>query len=179
MVKLTLLFILAIVTSTGFAQQVNESETSTNDTADEVCSDVTEASDQIDSEFDSPAQRQPQDDEMFSPGILSTAPPSDLKIPEAVWSAGGHLPMPSRITSKPFRWTAPGVVHRELIFEEPLLERHGYNHGHLVQPVVSGTRFFWRSTFLPLTLLKGHHRCCDSGLGWGVPNADPCPACYR
>ena len=172
MVKFTLLFLLAMVTSTGAAQQhMDEFDKS----ADEVCSGIPGNSGGVNSEFDLPYQPQPQRDE----GILSTAPPSDLKIPKAVWSAGRQMPVTANITLKPFQWTAPGVVHRQLIFEEPLLERHGYNSGHIVQPVVSGARFFWRSALLPLTLSKGRHRCCDSGLGWGAPNADPCPNCYR
>lgn len=110
---------------------------------------------------------------------LSTAPPADYRVPDSVWSARESVAIEPDISIKRYTWTEPGVVHRNLIFEEPLLERHGFHRGEVYQPLVSGARFFWRATFLPFDVIKHHHRRCDSGLGWGVPSVDICNDCQR
>ena len=45
-------------------------------------------------------------------------------------------------------WEAPGVAYNPLYFEEPNLERYGYNYG-AIQPFVSAGRFFGRVAILP------------------------------
>lgn len=109
-----------------------------------------------------------------SAGILSTSPPAEYRTPESVWSMRDAVTTEREASFKPYTWTAPGVTHRNLIFEEPLLERHGFHRGELFQPVASGVKFFWRATVLPLDVIKKHHRRCDSGLGWGAPAVNVC-----
>lgn len=47
-----------------------------------------------------------------------------------------------------YAWTAPGVAHFPLYFEDVNLERHGHSFG-LVQPAVSALNFYGRLPFLP------------------------------
>ena len=72
-------------------------------------------------------------------------------------------------TEKNYQWTAPNDYYRNLLFEEPLLERHGISKNPKLQPVISGFHFFKSSILLPLDMAKGYHRRCDNPLGWGVP----------
>jgi hypothetical protein len=45
-------------------------------------------------------------------------------------------------------WTAPAFFHRPLYFEQPNLERYGYDWG-LAQPFISGAQFFVKIPLLP------------------------------
>ena len=75
------------------------------------------------------------------------------------------------ITPKPCYWTAPNVTYQNLLFEEPLLERHGISENFHTQPLKSGLKFFTRGFIAPLDVIKKHHKCCDSPLGWGTPGS--------
>lgn len=110
---------------------------------------------------------------------LSTLPPAEYRTPQSVWSPRESVAVEPDVAIKQYAWTAPGVVHRNLIFEEPLLERHGFHRGETYQPIISGAKFFWRATFLPFDVIKHHHKRCDSGLGWGAPSVDVCEDCPR
>ena len=70
---------------------------------------------------------------------------------------------------KNYQWTAPNDYYRNLLFEEPLLERHGISKHPGLQPVISGFKFFKSGILLPLKMAKGKHKRCDNPLGWGVP----------
>ena len=45
-------------------------------------------------------------------------------------------------------WTSPAFFHRPLYFEQPNLERYGYDWG-LAQPFISGAQFFVKIPLLP------------------------------
>jgi hypothetical protein len=49
-------------------------------------------------------------------------------------------------------WTAANLWHRPLYFEEAMLERHGQSHCPLVQPALSGARFFLTFPALPYAM---------------------------
>ena len=74
---------------------------------------------------------------------------------------------------KRYEWTAPNDFYENLLFEEPLLERHGISTHPRLQRHISGLKFLKDGVLLPLHLIKGNHRRCDNPLGWGVPG-DKC-----
>lgn len=83
----------------------------------------------------------------------------------------GSTSVTTAITPKSCCWTAPDVTYKNLMFEEPLLERHGITGTGCYQSFVSGFRFFARGLVAPLDLIKGHHKRCDNPLGWGTPGS--------
>ena len=76
-------------------------------------------------------------------------------------------PTPSRAV-KIAEFQSADFAHRRLLFEEPMLERHGVTKR--AQPLVSEARFFTRATVFPLHIVLGNQRRCDSSLGWGTPS---------
>jgi hypothetical protein len=48
-----------------------------------------------------------------------------------------------------FTWTASGLYHKPLYFEERLLERYGHTTGPFIEPVLSGAHFFLNVAVLP------------------------------
>lgn len=49
-----------------------------------------------------------------------------------------------------YRWQATNICHWPLYFEEPMLERHGHQRcGPIVQPAVSGAKFFTNVALYP------------------------------
>jgi len=70
------------------------------------------------------------------------------------------------------QWTAPWVAYRPLYFEDPWLERHGYNH-RCLQPIVSAAKFYGRIPLLPY--MVGATACseCTYSLGRGRPGDCP------
>lgn len=69
-------------------------------------------------------------------------------------------------------WEAPGVSYFPLYFEEPNLERYGYNYGAL-QPFVSAGRFFGRIPALPYMLGAYPPDECMYPLGYERPGSCP------
>ncbi|WP_298867212.1 hypothetical protein [uncultured Gimesia sp.] len=69
-------------------------------------------------------------------------------------------------------WEAPGVAYNPLYFEEPNLERYGYNYG-AIQPFVSAGRFFGRVAILPYMI--GAYPIHENrySLGYARPGDDP------
>ena len=69
-------------------------------------------------------------------------------------------------------WEAPGVAYNPLYFEEPNLERYGYNYG-AIQPFVSAGRFFGRVAILPY--MMGAYPMHENrySLGYARPGDDP------
>jgi hypothetical protein len=58
-----------------------------------------------------------------------------------------------------FYWQASWLAHRPLCFEEKMLERYGYSHWPLAQPVISGAHFFATLPILPYKKgLDPHHQ---------------------
>lgn len=114
-----------------------------------------------------------------STSSLSTSPPAEYRTPESLWSIGKDTTDNPAASFKPYTWESPNVTHRNLLFDEPLLERHGFHRGEFFQPVISGTRFFWQAAILPIDIIRKKHRCCDSALGWGAPSVNDCDNCQR
>ena len=92
---------------------------------------------------------------------LSTNP--ELPVPSAQ-SINSGVEFPSPAAWKPFLWQAEDVSYRNLMFEEPVLERHGVCQPH--QVIRSGILFYGRTALLPLDVIRGRHRQCDNPLGW-------------
>jgi hypothetical protein len=75
-----------------------------------------------------------------------------------------------------FCWTAPGVCHRPLYFEDAALERHGYSLG-LGQPVASTVHFVGNLAILPYRLAAEPTSECVYVLGHERPGT-PTPLRY-
>lgn len=78
---------------------------------------------------------------------------------------------PNFVSPKSLLFTPADVRHRRLLFEQPLLERHGLTCNESLQPFVSGAHFFGSALLFPFELAKHHHRWCDGSLGWGTPGS--------
>jgi hypothetical protein len=78
---------------------------------------------------------------------------------------------PKPVSLKVYQWQADNVGYRNLVFEEPALERHG--HVLPGQSLRSGIKFVGRAAFYPADLIKGHTKRCDNPLGWGQPGTCP------
>jgi hypothetical protein len=76
-----------------------------------------------------------------------------------------------------FNWQARNFFHRPLYFDDTPLERYGQTKHPLLQPVISGGRFF--GTFLVLPYKMGIDRTgdCVSTLGYYRPGS--CTPCIR
>jgi hypothetical protein len=51
-----------------------------------------------------------------------------------------------------YSWEASATCHNPLYFEDVNLERYGYSHG-ILQPLISGGRFFTTVVFLPYKIV--------------------------
>jgi hypothetical protein len=68
-----------------------------------------------------------------------------------------------------FVWTASGLCHKPLYFEEVQLERYGHSTGPYTQPLVSGANFYANVLLLPYHMglkLPGE---CEYPLGYYEP----------
>ncbi|MBI5761681.1 MAG: hypothetical protein HZA46_24490 [Planctomycetales bacterium] len=65
-------------------------------------------------------------------------------------------------------WTAPGLMHRPLYFEEINLERYGYSHGGL-QPALSAVTFAGNVALLPYQMTLDRPSCPIYALGYDRP----------
>lgn len=74
-----------------------------------------------------------------NPGLARFPKARDLRFPAGTNRGWGLTP---------FTWEADGTYHDALYFEEVNVERYGY-HRKLIQPVISGGRFFATAPFLP------------------------------
>ena len=68
-----------------------------------------------------------------------------------------------------FNWKASGAVHRPLYFEDVPVERYGQTRGKLLQPVISGARFFATIPLLPYKMTMQPPRRCVYALGYYRP----------
>lgn len=69
-----------------------------------------------------------------------------------------------------FFWEASNLSHRPLRFEQPYVERYGYNYG-LLQPVVSGVQFYGDVAAWPFKSLVVPPRRSIYTLGAGRPGS--------
>lgn len=65
-------------------------------------------------------------------------------------------------------WTAPGLMHRPLYFEEINLERYGYSQGRL-QLALSAATFAGNVALLPYQMTLDHPTCPVYSLGYDRP----------
>ncbi len=82
-----------------------------------------------------------------------------------------ELLVPAPMSTKSIEFGSSDFVYRRLLFEQPLLERHGATRNELTQPLVSGAHFLGRTALFPLDLVIRRNRKCDSSLGWGTPGS--------
>jgi hypothetical protein len=93
-------------------------------------------------------------------------------------SLRGHVP--ATVT-----WTASGLCHKPLYFEQVNLERYGHDRGPLVQPVLSTAHFFANVAFLPYKMAINPPSECQYALGYYRPGncapwtAGPVPLSLR
>ncbi len=82
-------------------------------------------------------------------------------------------------------WTASGLCHKPLYFEQVNLERYGQDRGPLVQPVLSTAHFFTNVAFLPYKMAIHPPSECQYALGYYRPGncapwtAGPVPLSIR
>jgi len=72
-----------------------------------------------------------------------------------------------------YSWEASAVAHNPLYFEDVNLERYGYSRG-ILQPLISGGRFFTTVVFLPYKIVAHPPRELIYPLGYARPG-DPAP----
>ncbi|WP_145223980.1 hypothetical protein [Gimesia algae] len=70
-------------------------------------------------------------------------------------------------------WEAPAIPCNPLYFEEPYLERYGYNYGPAIQPFISAGRFFGRVPALPYMIGANPIHECEYDLGYERPGNCP------
>jgi hypothetical protein len=74
-----------------------------------------------------------------------------------------------------FHWRASEIRYRPVYFEDTMLERHGQTRPCLVQPLVSGARFFGSIAALPYGAMVDPPWRPVSNLGhFRVGSASPC-----
>ncbi len=97
---------------------------------------------------------------------LRIAPVQGELPPDAAADVFGSATTSLRLADEPrswptsaFYWQASWLAHRPLCFEEKMLERYGYSHFPLAQPVISGAHFFATLPILPYKKgLDPHHQ---------------------
>jgi hypothetical protein len=82
-------------------------------------------------------------------------------------------------------WTASGLCHKPLYFEDYRLERYGHTAGPLLQPALSGAHFFLNIAILPYKMGINPPNECRYALGYYRPGScapwllDPVPLSLR
>ena len=100
---------------------------------------------------------------------LRTPTPTKINLPAPIIPSLGP-------TSKQITLACDRFAHRELLFEEPIHERHGIADRPFHQLTKSTIVFFGRSLLLPGTLITKKHLRSDSGEGWRESQGDQvCP----
>jgi len=80
-----------------------------------------------------------------------------------------NLPTARGFNATAFQWKAPGTCHRPLYFEDATLERYGQGHVRVLQPIVSGARFYGSMAALPYKMGVERPRKCMYTLGYFRP----------
>lgn len=70
-----------------------------------------------------------------------------------------------------YEWVASELRYRPLYFEDAMLERHGQTRHPVVQPLVSGSRFFLTFPALPYAMAINSPRPAQSTLGHFRPGS--------
>ena len=124
---------------------------------------------------ESTVRRAPPSDVCPSPRSLKTI----RQLSDRVAAAKGEFPpecslgqpafQPRRWAPKTFTWTASGLCHRPLYFEDEQLERYGHSRAPLVQAVLSPAKFFLTFPVLPYEMGLYPPRECIYTLGYYRP----------
>lgn len=69
------------------------------------------------------------------------------------------------------RWAAPNTFSNPRYFEDRMLERHGHEQCHELQPLISGARFFLTAPAIPYLVTLSHPARCESTLGYYRPGS--------
>jgi len=110
----------------------------------------------------------------IDPGEL----PKECPIGDEVFQARAWAPTT-------FMWKASGLCHKPLYFEDVHLERYGHSRGPLLQPIISGGRFFLTIPALPYLMGLEPPPECLYTLGYYRPGdcapymLDPIPLSVR
>jgi hypothetical protein len=86
---------------------------------------------------------------------------------------------------KTFTWTASGLCHKPLYFEDEQLERYGHSRLPLLQPIISPVKFFVSAPLLPYKMGLTPPNECIYTLGYYRPGdrapylTDPIPLSVR
>ena len=92
---------------------------------------------------------------------------------------------PRAWTPTTFAWTASGMCHKPLYFEQPQVERYGHSWGPYLQPLISGGHFFVTVPILPYKMGMYPPGECMYSLGYYRPGScapymlDPFPLSVR
>lgn len=92
------------------------------------------------------------------------------ELPELIATAV-TAPSPSFQVSKQLLWEPPGFAHRQLLFDDPRLERLGLSHSALLQPAASVIRFQKDVILMPIRTLVPPRSWCESSSGQPRPGS--------
>ena len=68
-----------------------------------------------------------------------------------------------------FFWEPSELIHHPLYFEDVPLERYGHTSSPVLQPLISGTRFYWDALWLPYQMGMDPPHACRYTLGYERP----------
>ena len=88
-------------------------------------------------------------------------------------SAKCYVPAERGFAHQQYFWKASGLLHKPLYFEDVSLERYGQTH--ILQPAVSGLKFFATVPLLPYRIGVDHPCKCIYTLGYQRPGNCACP----
>jgi hypothetical protein len=116
--------------------------------------------------------------------LTTNITPSAGELPrDCPW--GGENFQPRSWDSVTFAWTASGLCHHPLYFEEIQVERYGHTLGPWLQPIASGAHFFITLPILPYKMGLELPNECMYTLGYYRPGScapymiDPLPLSIR
>lgn len=107
-----------------------------------------------------------------SASILPPAGTMPANLAEPVFARAGTVVAPinedHNWPTLSYAWQASAVPHNPLYFEDVNLERYGYSRG-ILQPWISGGRFFLNVVFLPYHVVAEPPRTIEYPLGYCRP----------
>jgi hypothetical protein len=101
--------------------------------------------------------------------------PPDCTVGYSVGTVSGNQPRAKVIT--PFSWQATDFFHWPLYFDDQPLERYGQTKHPMLQPAVSGAKFFLTLPILPYKMGVDRPHDCISTLGHQPPGS--CVPCIK
>jgi hypothetical protein len=117
--------------------------------------------------------------------LTTNITPSEGDLPHDCPLGKDRTFQPRSFTPITYTWTASGLCHKPLYFEEVQVERYGHMWGPWVQPLVSGAHFFLTFPILPYKMGLEPPNECLYTLGYYRPGncapylLDPIPLSVR